>query len=140
MGRLTKKFFRDEIVKSRKIAYSLLPTILKRYGKETKISPRKSYYKMYLTGDDQIEGYNRGVSWWVTGFCLHADKSISLMVYWQGDSTDGDEYIELPSDIYKSAYLAPTQPINMGSYYCIARQGIIVRPEEIYDAIKNLKF
>lgn len=140
MGRLTKKFFREEIAKSRKSAYSLLPTILKRYGTETKISPRKAYYKLWLDNDAQVEGYNRGTSWWIQGFELSVTGNVCMVIYWQGESTDGDEYIEVPKDIYKSAYLEPTKPVNMGSYYYTARQGIIVRPEEIYEAIKNLKF
>ena len=140
MTRLTKKFFREEIAKSRKSAYSLLPTILKRYGTETKISPRKAHYKLWLDNDNQIDGYNRDTSWSIVGFKLVASGKVYIMVYWQGESTDGDEFIEVPNDIYKSAYLEPTKPVNMGSYYYTARQGIIVRPEEIYEAIKNLKF
>lgn len=140
MTKLTKKFFREEITKSRKTAYSLLPTILKRYGTKTKVSPRKAYYKLWLDNDNQIDGYNRDTSWSIVGFELGTSGKVYIMVYWQGESTDGDEFIEVPNDIYKSAYLEPTKPVNMGSYYYTARQGIIVRPEDIYEAIKNLKF
>ena len=140
MTKMTKKFFREELKKNYSIAKQLLPTILKRYGVATKVSPRKAYYKLWLDNDSQVDGYNRDTSWWIRGFELGTDGKVYIMVYWQGDSTDGDEYIKLPNDIYNSAFLPPTQPINMGSYYYTARQGINIRPNEIYEAIKNLKF
>lgn len=140
MAKMTKNFFREEIKRGPRTAYSLLPTILKRYGNATKISPRKAYYRIYLDNDDRIEGYNRDTSWWIDGFELSSEGKIYIMVYWQGDSTDGEEFLKLPSDVYDCAFLPPTQPINMGSYYYTARQGINIRPNEIYEAIKNLKF
>lgn len=140
MAKMTKKFFREELQRGMRTAYSLLPTILKRYGVATKVSPRKSYYKLWLDNDDQVEGYNRDTTWWIQGFLLGTSGKVYLIVYWQGDSTDGEEHIALPSDIYDSAFLPPTQPVNMGSYYYTARQGINIRPNEIYEAIKALKF
>lgn len=139
MAKLTKNFFKEEIKKSYTTAKNLLPVILKRYGTATKISPRKSYYKLWLIDDDCIEGYNRDISWWIRGFCLHADKSVSIMIYWQGDSTDGDEYIDIPAG-YTSAFLPPTKPVNMGNYWYTARQGINITPDEIWEGIKKLKF
>ena len=139
MARLTKNFFREEIKKSGHNARRLLPTILKRYGNATKVSPRKSSYKLWLDNDDRIEGYNRSMSWWLNGFELSSNGKVYLMVYWQGDSTDGDEYIEMPTG-YQNAFLPPTKPVYMGSYYYTARQGIDITPDEIYTAIKNLKF
>lgn len=140
MTKMTKKFFREELKKNYSIAKQLLPTILKRYGAATKVSPRKSYYKLWLDNNDQIEGYNRDTSWWIRGFELGADGKVYIMVYWQGESTDGDEFITLPNNIYDCASLPPTKPVNMGSYYYTARQGINIRPTEIYEAIKSLKF
>lgn len=139
MATLTKKFFKEEIKKNYTTAKKVLPVILKRYGTATKVFPRKSYYRLWLDKDDCVEGYNHGMSWWINGFCLHADKSVSIMVYWQGDSTDGDEYITLPTGL-ADAYLPPTKPVNMGSYYYTARQGISISYDEIYEAIKKLKF
>lgn len=139
MGRLTKNFFKEEIKKNYNTAKKLLPTILKRYGEATKVSPRKSYYRLWLDNDDCIEGYNHGMSWWINGFELSAKGTLYIMVYWQGDSTDGDEYIEIPAG-YTSAFLPPSKPVNMGSYYYTARQGIDITPDEIWEAIKNLKF
>lgn len=138
MARMTKNFFREEIKKSYSVAKQLLPTILKRYGTATKISPRKAYYKLWLDNDDMIEGYNRDTSWWVRGFCLHADNTVSIMVYWQGDSTDGDEYIDMPKGS-DSAYLKSSEPVRIGGDYYIARHSITIRPNEIYEAIKALK-
>lgn len=137
--RATKNYYREEIKKSKLAAYNCLPDIIKKYGIRTKISPRKSYYRIYLNKDDYVEGYNRDTSWWIRGFELDSKGTIYIMVYWQGDSTDGDEYIKMPNNLYTNAYLEPTQPVNMGSYYYVARQGISISPNEIWDAIKYLK-
>lgn len=140
MARLTKNFFKEEIKKGPRTAYPLLYTILKRYGEGKKVSPRKAYYRLWLDNDDRVEGYNRDTSWWINGFELSTNGKVYIMVYWQGDSTDGDEYIELPKNVFDCAFLPPMKPVNMGSYYYSARQGINIEPHEIYEAIKNLKF
>lgn len=139
MVRMTKNFFRERIKTSRTEAYKLLPTILKRYGVATKVSPRKSYYKLWLDNDAQIEGYNRDTSWWVRGFELSTNGKVYIMVYWQGDSTDGDEYALMPTSIYDSAHIPSSQPVKISGDYYVARNAINIRPEEIYEAIKNLK-
>lgn len=136
---MTKSFFRERIKTSRTEAYKLLPTILKRYGVATKVSPRKSYYKLWLDNDDLIEGYNRDTSWWIRGFMLGTDGKVYIMVYWQGDSTDGDEFIQMPNSSYDYAHLESSKPYRVGGDYFVARNAINIRPEEIYEAIKNLK-
>lgn len=139
MVRMTKNFFRERIKTSRTEAYKLLPTILKRYGVATKVSPRKSYYKLWLDNDAQIEGYNRDTSWWISGFELSTNGKVYIMVYWQGDSTDGDEYALMPTSIYDSAHIPSSQPVRISGDYYVARNAINIRPEEIYEAIKNIK-
>ena len=138
MTRMTKKFFRERIKVSRTEAWKLLPIILKRYGIATKVSPRKSTYKLWLDNDSQIDGYNRDTSWWVRGFELSSNGKVYIMVYWQGDSTDGDEYIPMPNSIYDSAHLKSSEPVRISGDYYIARNAITIRPEEIWKAIKNL--
>lgn len=136
---MTKNFFRERIRTSRTEAYKLLPTILKRYGVATKVSPRKSYYKLWLDNDDLIEGYNRDTSWWIRGFELGTDGKVYIMVYWQGDSTDGDEYAPMPTSIYDYAHIPSSQPVKISGDYYVARNAINIRPQEIYEAIKNIK-
>lgn len=138
MVRMTKNFFRERIKSSRTEAYKLLPTILKRYGVATKISPRKSIYRLWLNNDSLVEGYNRDTSWWVRGFELDGKGKVYIMVYWQGDSTDGDEYIPMPISIYDSAHLNSSEPVRISGDYYIARNAITIRPEEIWEAIKNI--
>lgn len=140
MVRMTKSFFRERIKSNRTEAYKLLPTILKRYGAATKISPRKSIYRLWLDNDSQVEGYNRDTSWWIRGFYLDGKGKIYIMVYWQGDSTDGDEYALMPSSIYDSAHIPSSQPVRIDGDYYIARNAITIYPNEIYEAIKGLKF
>lgn len=138
MIRMTKNFFRDRIKVNKTEAYKLLPTILKRYGVATKISPRKSIYKLWLDNNSLVEGYNRGTSWWIRGFELDSKGKVYIMVYWQGDSTDGDEYILIPNNIYDSAHIPASQPTRIGGDYYIARNSITIKPEEIWEAIKNI--
>ena len=45
----------------------------------------------------------------------------------------------MPKDIYSNAFLEPSKPVNMGSYYYTARQGISISPSEIWEAIKTIK-
>lgn len=137
MVKMTKKFFRERLQDNIKEAYKLLPVVLKRYGKPQKVSPRKAYYTIRL--DEDIEGYTRGTTWYIRGFELSPSGKVYILTYWQGDSTDGDIYIELPSDTISSAYLEPPAPVKMGNYYYSAHHGILIAPKEIYEAIKSIK-
>ena len=137
---MTKKFFREEILKNYGIARQLLPTILKRYGVATKISPRKAYYKLWLDNDSQVDGYNRDTSWSIRGFYLGTDSKVYIMVYWQGDSTDGDEYIKMPNNSYDYAHLESSKPYRISGDYYVDRNAITIYPNDIYEAIKSLKF
>lgn len=136
MERKGKNYYRAELQRSKLSAYNALPEVLKKYGKKTKISPRKSRY--FLPVGNVEEGYNRGTSWWIKGFELYGSK-LYIFVYWQSDSTDGDEYLDMPKDIHSNAFLEPSKPVNMGSYYYTARQGISISPSEIWEAIKTIK-
>ena len=140
MVRMTKNFFRERIKSSRTEAYKLLPTILKRYGAATKISPRKSIYRLWLDNDSQVEGYNRDTSWWIRGFELDGKGKVYIMVYWQGDSTDGDEYIQMPISMHDYAHLKSSEPVRISGDYYVARHAITIYPSEIYEAIKGLEF
>lgn len=140
MTKMTKKFFREELKKNYSTARQLLPIILKRYGIATKVSPRKSYYKLWLDNDSQIDGYNRDTSWWIRGFELGTDGKVYIMIYWQGDSTDGDDYILMPNNSYDYAHLKSSEPVRISGDYYVARNAITIYPNDIYNAIKGLKF
>ena len=135
--RKTKKYFREEMKASMSKAFKVISEVCKRYGTQNKISPRKSSYKIYT--ENRVEGWSKDTTWWITGFYLDSNKKIYVMVYWQGDSTDGDEYIEFKGDLYDSISLPPTQPINMGTYWAVARNGINIYPNDIWEAIKGIK-
>lgn len=137
MERKSKNYYRAELQRSKLSAYNALRDVLRKYGRKDKISPRKINYKLF-TGDTE-EGYNRGTTWWIKGFELCHNGKIYILVYWQSDSTDGDEYLDMPKDIYSNAFLEPSKPVNMGSYYYTARQGISISPSEIWEAIKTIK-
>ncbi len=136
MTRLGKNYYRQALQESKLKAYALLPDVLKRYGSKRKISPRKSRY--FLSTNDTEEIYNRGTSFWIKGFELYNNK-VFIRVYWQSDSTDGDEYLDMPKDIHSNTYIEPTKPVNMGTYYYTARQGLTLRPDDIWEAIKTIK-
>ena len=135
--RKTKKYYREEVKASMKRAFDAIPEICKKYGVQNKISPRKSSYKIYT--DNRVEGWSKDTTWWIEGFYLDSNKKVYVMVYWQGDSTDGNEYIEFKSDLYDCISLPPTQAINMGSYWYVARNGINIYPNDIWEAIKGIK-
>lgn len=136
MERKGKNYYRDAIKSSKSSAYMVLPEVLKKYGKARKISPRKTYYSIIVSDTEEI--YTKGTSFWITGFSMSGGK-LYIKVYWQGDSTDGDEYLEFPKTTYANVYLEPTKPVNMGSYYYITRQGLTLTPYDIYEAIKLIK-
>lgn len=134
--RKTKKYFKEEIKASMKRAFESLPEICKRYGDKVKLSPRKSSYTIYT--ENKVTDRSGDTTWWIKGFYL-SSKKISVMVYWQGDSTDGDEYIEFKSDMYHNISLPPSEPINLGDRWYIKRDGIVITPQNIYEAIKGIK-
>ena len=136
MERKGKNYYRDAIKSSISSAYKVLPEVLKKYGKARKISPRKTEYTIRVSDTEEL--YNRGTSYWIKGFEM-VGGNLYILVYWQSDNTDGDEYLHFPKTTYTNAYLEPTKPVNMGSYYYTARQGIILRPEDIFEAIKLIK-
>ena len=135
--RKTKKYFQEEIKASMKRAFDVLSEICKRYGDKVKLSPRKSSYTIYT--ENKVTGWEGDTTWRITGFYLSSNKKISVMVYWQGDSTDGDEYIEFKGDLYHNISLPPSEPINLGDRWCIDRDGIVITPQNIYEAIKGIK-
>lgn len=135
--RKTKKYFREEIKKGMSSAFAVLPEICKRYGEKRKISPRKSVYTIYTSKD--VTGWKRDTSWRIKGFYLNAKKSLGIDIYWQGDSTDGYESIPFSGSTTSCVTLPPSEPVNLGDYWYTARDGITIRPEEIYEAIKGIE-
>lgn len=135
--RKTKKFFKEEIKKGMSSAFAALPEICKRYGFKRKISPRKTVYSIYTSED--VTGWERDTSWHIRGFYLNAKKELNIIVYWQGDSTDGEESIPFSGSTSSCVKLPPSEPVNLGDRWYTARDGITIRPEEIYEAIKGIK-
>ena len=136
MERKGKNYYRDALKANIGSAYKVLPEVLKKYGKARKISPRKTEYTIRVSDTEDL--YNRGTSYWIRGFEMVGGK-LYILVYWQSDSTDGDEYLDMPKDIHSNTYIEPTKPVNMGTYYYTARQGLTLRPDDIWEAIKTIK-
>ena len=118
-------------------AFDVLSEIIKKYGTQTKVSPRKSYYTIGTDAD--VSGWAKDTTWWIRGFTLNTNKTISVNVYWQGDSTDGDEILVFKSSTTDVLNLPPTEPVRFGNQWYVARDGICIEPSDIYEAIKGIK-
>lgn len=117
-----------------------------------KIRKTTKYYKGRLSNYDTsvisevIKLYGRGNRFWLnneTEFCRnHRIQSIqindkgklTLSIYWQGDSTDGNNSVLLSEALY--GYTIPAEHFyDCGRTYC-RHSDIVIKRSEILDAIK----
>lgn len=86
MVRKTAKFYREELVKPQNV--NTLNTLIKEVV--AKFGNNNSLY---------IDGAKCNWNHWVKGFSVSKKGDLSIMVYWQGDSTDGDDYVSF-NEVY----------------------------------------
>lgn len=90
----TAKYYRDILATGNiRQGLAILPEVIKRYAKDGRINLAKS---------DTDENFN-----WnhlVEGFFLSKDGGLYASVYWQGDSTDGNDSI-LACKVRKGGYI-----------------------------------
>lgn len=84
--RKTAKFYRETIVRTTNT--SSLNTLIKEIV--TKFGSDKSLY---------IGGAECNWNHWVKGFAIGKNGDLLIKVYWQGDSTDGNDYVSF-NDVY----------------------------------------
>lgn len=132
--RKTKGFYQQAVLVNKTQAFIFLKEIIKKYGHSSKWFARRNKY--YLSVNDNWNN-TRGQDWKIEGFILISNK-IYVDVYWQGDSTDGNEWVEFKGDLYDNLYIEPSDPIKFGGRWEVARQGITISTTDIYNAIKNI--
>lgn len=121
----TKKYYRDTINSSYDAAYSVLGEVLDKYGDIPYRSQREAIFENVSNNrNGEIRGflYNKKL------------KQISARIYWQGDSTDGDDY----AVIDKTGVILPAETFYDGRRTIEEHGDIMFGKEELYQAIKNL--
>lgn len=137
----TKKYYRDELAKGN-ISVEILKEIVKKFG-------TKKQYKGWKDGvtHTDYELYVGGESNWnhrIHHLEFTNHKKLYVDIYWQGDSTDGDEYIEA-SEIwskvrYNRDYVIPAEWDEIGGEWgreC-RHSPIHVTRDEFNSVIKNI--
>ena len=84
--RKTAKFYREELVKTKNTSTlnTLIKEIVTKFGSDNTI---------------RIGGTECNWNHWVRGFHVTKKGEVLVLVYWQGDSTDGDGYVSF-NDVY----------------------------------------
>jgi len=122
--RKTKKYYRDEINKSLSHALVILPEIVSHYGKNPKgYRGRKEIFV------DTEMGWNHRI----TGFNFYKGD-LYINVYWQGDSTDGDDSVKIVPN--KTSYRIPAEYYDDGYRTRTVHGDINIDSKELYNAIK----
>ena len=123
--RKTAKFYREELVKTQNVntLNTLIKEVVTKFG---------SSNQLYLSGTE--------CNWdhWVRGFSVDKNGVLYVKVYWQGDSTDGDDYV-----LFNEVYIKGKSIIRAESYWDGKRTrfthgDIIVEKFELESLIKVL--
>lgn len=123
--KLTKKYFRDKVNENLFSALSVLPLIVKNYGKNPKGHRKMKSISIPLPDH-----------WWdhyLTDFYFSNNK-LFANVYWQGDDTDGDTAVQITSG--KLNYYIPAEHFNDGYRTRTVHSDIYITAEELHKAIK----
>lgn len=97
--RKTAKYYREELAKPQNInaLNTLIKEVVAKYGNEN---------KLYIGGAE--------CNWnhWVKGFSVGKNGSLYVNVYWQGDDTDGDDYV-----LFNEVYIKGRSIIRAETYW-----------------------
>ena len=126
--RKTAKYYRD-ILNSGNIynAVKVLPEVIKKFG--YKSWEKKTNDKINLRGYTEFEWNHK-----IEGFFLTNNGEVYVDIYWQGDSTDGNDSVPANECIYGKVIPAEHEFIDGRTYY---RHGDLrISKEEFANAIK----
>lgn len=126
----TAKWYRDTLAKCDvRTAISLIPEIIKKFGFVTKYRSEINF------GRDVVhDNFNWNHS--IEGFDLTKDGKVYAKVYWQGDSTDGTEYVLATDLIYGKTIPAVHEWLGDRTY--CKHSDLRVTPDELRNAIKAI--
>lgn len=122
--RKTKKYYRDLVNKGLFPALSILPEIVKKYGKNP-----KGYRKRQELQINVPMGWNHQIE----SFYFYKD-SLWANIYWQGDSTDGNDSVKIVPG--KTSYRIPAEHYDDGYRTRTVHGDINIDSDELYTAIK----
>jgi len=122
--RKTKKYYKSIVNKDLFSALAISPEIVSHYGK----NPKGHRGRKEIFVDTEI-GWNHRI----TGFSFYK-KNLYIDIYWQGDSTDGNDSVKIVSG--KTAYRIPAEHYDDGYRTRTVHSDIIIDSEELYNAIK----
>ena len=124
--RKTMKFYREELAKSQNntMLETLIKEVLEKWGgKYTEITPKRVEYN-----------WNHRVE----SFLLGKNGKVLIKVYWQGDSTDGDDFVYLADVLRKGEdVIRAVHHFDCGRTYEV-HSDICVEREEVLNLVKSL--
>lgn len=117
--RKTKKYYRE-----------LIPTITSAYKLEEVLTEVIKKYKP--------TGLKANFNWdhQLTKFVIDKNK-LYVEVYWQGDSTDGEDYV-LFSSVYNRNHTIPAKSYFDGYRTRYTHEDIRIEPSEVKELVNNL--
>lgn len=122
--RKTKKYYQNIVNQGLFPALTILPEIVSHYGK----NPRGCRGRKEIFVNTEME-WNHCI----TGFSFYK-KDLYMNVYWQGESTDGDDSIRMvPGRI---SYRIPAKHYDDDYRTRTVHDDINIDSEELYNAIK----
>lgn len=124
----TAKYYRDILSgKDIRKSLSVIPEVIKKFG-------FVSEYRSEINFDRDVVHNNFNWNHSIEGFDLTKDGKLYAKVYWQGDSTDGTEYV-LASDLLYGKTVPAEHEWLGDRTYC--RHGDLrITPDELTKAVK----
>ena len=125
--RKTKKFYKEQVERCFSTAISVLPEIVKKYGKNPK--GRRGQQSIRLSSPD---------SFWncfIDEFYFCKGKFFAS-IYWQGDLTDGYSQIQIIPG--KTNYRIPAEYYDDGYRTRCEHGDLIIDSTKLHEAIKRL--
>lgn len=121
----TKKYYRDLINADYTSACSILKEAMDRYGDKLATRGHRK-----ITIDRVSNNWNGSI----TGFCFNKfTNKLSVQIYWQGDSTDGDGAVEFnPNGI-----TLRQESYWTGSHTRIEHSDVHFDKDQLWQAMKN---
>lgn len=121
--RKTKKYYQNVVNQGLLSALAILPEIVSRYGK----NPQGLRGRKKILVNTEM-GWNHRI----IGFSFYK-KELYINIYWQGDSTDGNDSIKMvPGRI---SYHIPAEHYDDGYRTRTIHSDINITAEELYNAI-----
>ena len=122
--RKTKKYYQDIVNQGLLSALAILPEIVSHYGKNP--SGCRGRKEIFVK---TAMGWNHQI----TGFSFYKGD-LYIIVYWQGDDTDGDTSVKIVPG--KISYRIPAKYYDDGYRTRTVHGDINIDSEELYNAIK----